>query len=137
MAILVMFSNYFHDLATAIFAVSAVTAYLLQRSLAMQTAPATVQPAVRGLQPVDRSLRPVVRGVQRMGYYSLAWTLLFGSIRGLTYREYEWVEAAGRNQVPALVVKHVFLVALVITGVVFLYRLRRLQAGAEGAEASR
>ena len=130
MAILVMFSNYFHDLATAIFAVSAVTAYLLQRTLAMQVASTAVQ-------PVDRSLRPVVRGVQRMGYYSLAWTLLFGSIRGLTYREYEWVEAAGRNQVPALVVKHVFLVALVITGVVFLYRLRRLQAGAEGAEASR
>ena len=129
MAILVMFSNYFHDLATAIFAVSAVTAYLLQRSLAMQTAPAA--------QSVDRSLRPVVRGVQRMGYYSLAWTLLFGSIRGITYREYEWVEAAGRNQVPALVVKHVFLVALVITGVVFLYRLRRLRAVAEGAEASR
>jgi len=144
MAILVMFSNYFHDLATAIFAVSAVTAYLLQRSLAAQTAPATVQsvdrslrPVDRSLQPVDRGLQPVVRGVQRMGYYSLAWTLLFGSVRGLTYREYEWVEAAGRNQVPALVVKHFFLVALVITGVVFLYRLRRLQTGAEGAEASR
>jgi len=130
MAILVMFSNYFHDLATAIFAVSAVTAYLLQRTLAMQTAPAAAQ-------SVDRSLRPVIRGVQRMGYYSLAWTLVFGSFRGLTYREYEWVEAAGRNQVPALVVKHVFLVALVITGVVFLYRLRRLQAGAEVAEAIR
>jgi hypothetical protein len=130
MAILVMFSNYFHDLATAIFAVSAVTAYLLQRTLAMQTAPATEQ-------SVDRSLRRVIRGVQRMGYYSLAWTLVFGSIRGLTYREYEWVEAVGRNQVPALVVKHVFLVALVITGVVFLYRLRRLQAAADGAEASR
>ena len=114
MAILVMFSNYFHDLATAIFAVSAVTAYLLQRSLAMQAAPATVQ--------------PMVRGIQRMGYYSLAWTLVFGYIRGLTYRQYEWTEAAGRDQVAALVVKHVFLVALVITGVVFLYRLRQLQA---------
>jgi hypothetical protein len=122
MAILVMFSNYFHDLATAIFAVSAVTAYLLQRSLAMQAAPATVQ--------------PMVRGIQRMGYYSLAWTLVFGYIRGLTYRQYEWTEAAGRDQVAALVVKHVFLVALVIAGLVFLYRLRRLVV-AEGAEASR
>ncbi|MBW2541021.1 MAG: hypothetical protein JRF15_02940 [Deltaproteobacteria bacterium] len=113
MAILVMFSNYFHDLATAIFAVSAVTAYLLQRSLAMQTAPA--------------SLQPVVRGIQRMGYYSLAWTLVFGAFRSMTYREYEWVEAAGRDQVPALVVKHIFLAALVITGVIFLYKLRRLR----------
>jgi hypothetical protein len=39
--------------------------------------------------------------------------------------------------VPALVVKHVFLVALVITGIVFLYRLHRLQVVGEGAEASR
>lgn len=122
MATLVMFSNYFHDLATAIFAVSAVAAYFLQRSLAMQTAPATVQ--------------PMVRGIQRMGYYSLAWTLVFGYIRGLTYRKYEWTEAAGRDQVAALVVKHVFLVALVIAGLVFLYRLRRLTGVAEGAEAS-
>ncbi len=122
MAILVMFSNYFHDLATAIFAVSAVTAYLLQRTLAMQTAPAPLQ--------------PVVRGIQRMGYYSLAWTLVFGYIRGLTYRQYEWTEAAGRDQVAALVVKHVFLVALVIAGLVFLYRLRRLGGVTEGAEAS-
>jgi hypothetical protein len=123
MAILVMFSNYFHDLATAIFAVSAVTAYLLQRSLAMRVAP--------------EPLQPVVHGIQRVGYYSLAWTLVFGSFRGITYRNYEWVEAAGRNQIPALVVKHIFLVALVITGIVFLYRLRRLKAVEEAAEAGR
>jgi len=127
MAILVMFSNYFHDLATAIFAVSAVTAYLLQRSLAMQAAPATVQSVDRSVQPVDRSIQPVVRGVQRMGYYSLAWTLLFGSIRGLTYREYEWVEAAGRDQVAVLMVKHIILVSLVIAGCVALYKLHRLE----------
>jgi hypothetical protein len=47
-------------------------------------------------------------------------------IRGITYREYEWVEAAGRGQVPVLVLKHVILVSLVTTGVIFLYRVRRL-----------
>ena len=112
MAILVMFSNYFHDLATALFAVSAVTAYLLRRSLAMQAAPATLQ--------------PVVRGVVRVGYGALAWTLVFGYVRGLAYRKYEWAEAAGRDQVTALVVKHIFLVILVVIGCVMLYKLRRL-----------
>ncbi len=112
MAILVMLNNYMHDLATAVFAVSAVTAYLLRRSLAMRLAPETVQ--------------PVVRGVVRVGIFSLAWTLFFGFIRGLTYREYEWVEAAGRDQVAVLVVKHVILVSLVIAGCVVLYRLHRL-----------
>jgi hypothetical protein len=112
MALLVMLNNYLHDLATAVFAVSAVTAYLLRRSLAMRGAPEIV--------------RPVVRGVVRVGIASLIWTLLFGFVRGLTYREYEWVEAAGRDQVPALVAKHVILVCLVIAGCVVLYRLYRL-----------
>jgi hypothetical protein len=121
MAILVMFSNYFHDLATAIFAVSAVTAYLLRVSLAMQAAPATIQ--------------PVVRGVVRVGYGALAWTLVFGYVRGLAYRKYEWAEAAGRDQVTALVVKHIFLVILVIVGCVMLYKLHRLGKLGDGAAA--
>jgi hypothetical protein len=120
MAILVMLNNYLHDLATAVFAVSAVAAYLLRRSLAMQAAPATVQ--------------PLLQGIVRIGYFSLAWTLFFGFIRGLTYRQYEWAEAAGRDQVAALLVKHVILASLVIAGCVFLYRLHRLGRAPEGAE---
>jgi hypothetical protein len=123
MAILVMLNNYMHDLATAVFAVSAATAYILRRSLAMRAAPETVE--------------PVVRGVVRVGVFSLAWTLIFGFIRGLTYREYEWVEAAGRDQVAVLVVKHVILVSLVIAGCVVLYRLHRLGRGPGAAEAGR
>jgi hypothetical protein len=57
-------------------------------------------------------------------------------VRGLTYREYEWAEAAGRDQVAALVVKHVVLVALVLAGCVFLYRLQRLGRDTEGGAAS-
>ena len=121
MAILVMLNNYMHDLATAVFAVSAVSAYLLRRSLAMRAAPETVQ--------------PVVRGILRVGIFALVWTLFFGFVRGLTYREYEWVEAAGRDQVAVLVVKHVILVSLVIAGCVVLYRLHRLGPAPESAEA--
>ena len=112
MAIVVMFSNYLHDLATAIFAVSAVAAWLLYRSVGIREAPEAV--------------RPVAEGLVRVGAFSLAWTLLFGMFRGMTYREYEWVEAAGRGQIPALIVKHVILVSLVIGGVAVLYRVRRL-----------
>ncbi len=101
---------------------SAITAYLLRRSLAMQEAPTC--------------LEPVVRGVVRTGYVALAWTLVFGFVRGLTYREYEWAEAAGRDQVAALVVKHVILVALVLAGCAFLHRLHRLGRNAAGNAAS-
>lgn len=123
MALLVMLNNYLHDLATAVFAVSAVTAYLLRRSIAARGAAQTLQ--------------PVVRGVVRVGVGALIWTLLFGFVRGLTYREYEWVEAAGRDQVPALIAKHVILVCLVIAGCVVLYRLYRLGPIPERASAGR
>lgn len=111
MAILVMLNNYFHDLSTAVFAVSAIAAWLVCRSRAMEEAPAAV--------------RPLAAGLVKVGIASLAWTLLGGMVRGITYREYEWVEAAGRGQVPVLVLKHVILVSLVTVGVFFLYRVRR------------
>jgi hypothetical protein len=120
MAILVMLNNYLHDLATAVFAVSAIAAWLLYRSQALQQAPAAV--------------RPVAAGLVKVGIASLAWTLLAGMIRGMTYREYEWVEAAGRGQVPVLVLKHVILASLVTAGVVVLYRVHRLARAAGGAQ---
>jgi hypothetical protein len=117
-AILVMLNNYFHDLSTAVFAVSAIAAWLVVRSQAMEQAPAAV--------------RPLAAGLVKVGIASFVWTLLGGWIRGITYREFEWVEAAGRGQVPVLVLKHVILFSLVVVGIVVHYRVhRRLRA--EGA----
>ena len=111
-AVLILLNNYLHDLATAVLAVSAVAAWLLLRSSTAQRAPAV--------------LRPVADGLVGVGLFALGWTLLGGVVRALAYREYEWMEAAGRNQVPALVVKPVILVAMVVLGLVMLYRVRRL-----------
>jgi hypothetical protein len=112
MAILVMLNNYFHDLSTAVFAVSAIAAWLVCRSQAMEEAPSAV--------------RPLAAGLVKVGVASLLWTLIGGMFRGMTYNEYEWVEAAGRGQVPVLVLKHVILISLVTAGIVFLMRVRRL-----------
>jgi hypothetical protein len=111
-AILVMLNNYLHDLATAVFAVSALAAYLLQRTAAMAAAPEAV--------------RPVATGIVKIGFYALVWTLLGGIIRALAYHRYEWMEAAGRGQVAALVVKHVILVSLVVLGLIFFHKVRRI-----------
>jgi len=110
LAIVVMLNNYFHDLATAVFAVSALAAYLLQRTVAMASVP--------------EILRPVVTGLVKIGSYALLWTLLGGVIRALAYRRYEWVEAAGRGQVVALGLKHVILVSLVVLGIFVLHKVR-------------
>jgi len=109
-----MLNNYMHDLMTAVFAVSAVASWLLLRSTAAREAPGAI--------------RPVARGLIRLGSFSLLWVLLGGVVRALAYRKYEWMESVGREQVPALVVKHVILVSLVVAGVAVLIRARRLVA---------
>ena len=87
------------------------------------------------LQEAPAAVRPLASGIVKVGIASLAWTLLGGWIRGMTYREYEWVEAAGRGQVPVLVLKHVIMVALVAAGVAVLYRVHRMLRAGEAPES--
>jgi hypothetical protein len=123
MAVLVMLNNYLHDLATAVFAVSALAAYLVLRSAAANEAPV--------------ALRPVAAGLVRVGLVALVWTLAGGVVRALAYTRYEWMEAAGRAQIPALVVKHVILVSLVIAGLIVLWRAHRTLACGATEEPAR
>jgi hypothetical protein len=123
MAVLVMLNNYLHDLATAVFAVSALAAYFLLRSPAAREAPAAVQ--------------PVIQGLVRVGTIALLWTLAGGVVRALAYKRYEWMEAVGKAQVPALVLKHVILVSFVVLGVLVLRRVRQLESPATKEEVAR
>lgn len=115
LALLVMLNNYFHDLATAVFAVVSVAAYLLHRQL-------------DGNFPPER-VRAVIGALVRIGYGSLAWVILGGVLRALAYRRYEWMGAAGEDQVPVLAVKHVILVGCTVLGLIALHRARRALRG--------
>ena len=117
MAVLVMLNNYMHDLATAVFGVSALTAYFLLQSRSAREAPAAI--------------RPVIQSLVKVGTIALVWTLAGGVVRALAYKRYEWMEAVGKAQVPALILKHVILVSFVVLGVVVLLRVRRLAPAVE------
>lgn len=56
------------------------------------------------------------------------WVLIIvgGIIRTVSYKEYEWSEAAGKDQIPALIIKHILLVILVIFGTLLQFRLRKI-----------
>ena len=111
LGIAVMMNNYTHDLATAVFAVTVLAAWLILRTSAIRKAP--------------EALEPVIRGLQRAGAVSLAATLILGAVRAAAYKQYEWSEAVGRAQIPALVVKHIILVSLVLLGLRFLFLVRK------------
>jgi hypothetical protein len=106
-AIFVMLNNYFHDLAVAFLFASSLMAHLVVREWPGQPSPG------------------LVRVLSRVAWTSLAWVLLGGVVRVIFYKEYEWLPKAGTAQIPALMVKHVVLVALTVWGLIGVVRLNR------------
>ncbi|MBI5509411.1 MAG: hypothetical protein HY903_11725 [Deltaproteobacteria bacterium] len=111
LGVAIMLNNYFHDLATALLFASGVALALMLRA-----AP----------QAGVEALRPIFRGMQRLAWISLVWILVGGVPRLVYFQEFEWANAAGRSQIPALVVKHVAMFTLVGGGGIVWWRLRRL-----------
>jgi len=106
-ALFVMLNNYFHDLAVAFLFASSLMAHLVVREL--QNRPST----------------RLVRALRRVAWGSLAWVMLGGIVRVIFYREYEWLPKAGTAQIPALMVKHVVMVALTLWGLIGVIKLQR------------
>jgi hypothetical protein len=52
--------------------------------------------------------------------------VLFGIMRALAYKSYEWNAAAGQSQVTLLIVKHIIFTLFFLPGVVFYIKARRL-----------
>lgn len=106
-ALVVMLSNYFHDVAVAFLFAASLLSHLLLRYL-----PDGVPPGL-------------VKMLGRVAWVSLAWILAGGGVRAYFYQDYEWVTPAGDAQILALAVKHVLLVVLTVWGLVGIRRLRR------------
>ncbi len=110
-ATLIMLNNYFHDLAVAVLFSGVLVSWLIWRGL---------QKEGTGADAAFFKNR-VWRGLSWLIWGSLAWILVGGVIRAVAYLDYEWLPAAGRSQIPALVIKHVLLVSIVGWGL-YLYR---------------
>ena len=121
-----MLVNYLHDLAVAVFFVASLAALFLEREAAGQGC----GPAGQGCGP---AVHAVCRRLLRVACAAFAVVLAGGVVRTVTFREYEWMEAAGRGQVSALVVKHVILASLAAAALAACVRVRsRLREGGKG-----
>jgi hypothetical protein len=116
----IMFNNYMHDVATALLLASAIAAWLLARGYAEHGSGAGV----------GEYFLYVYHRLTRLAVGALAWIILGGVPRLWAYREFEWANAAGNEQVHALVAKHVVAFILVGVGAYFWARLRATAKGA-------
>ena len=114
--VLVMLNNFFHDFSVALLACALLGLATLWRA-APEAGPAAA-PAIAALEKL---------GV-RVAWVSFAGIILFGVGRTVAFMDYEWFPAVGRGLVPALAVKHVFLVLLL--GVMLRAALRARRAAA-------
>lgn len=113
MAVAVMLNNFFHDLSVAFF-----TCALLGEIALWRAAPEVAPPAVPLLLTLDRL-------ALQIGAWAFAGVIGFGAVRTAAFTTYEWLPAAGRGQIPALVVKHVLLVTLLTLPLAVAWRVRR------------
>ena len=118
-----MMNNYFHDVATALLAASGFALWVMLRRY---DAGARGPDAARYFLEIHGSM-------SRLARFSLAWIVLGGVPRTLFYAEFEWANAAGRAQVPALLVKHVLAFAFVAGGASLWVKLRRRVAEVRAA----
>ncbi len=96
-ALLIMLNNYFHDVATALLLASGVTMWVLARKYARNSNP-----------EVTIYFLKTYKAMTRLALFSLAWIIVGGIPRTIFYKDFEWANAAGKGQVEALIVKHIF-----------------------------
>lgn len=112
MSLAIVFNNYFHDLATGVFFGCAITLWAVSRSLKADPARA-------------EALAPIYAALTRALWISVAWILLGGVPRTIFFPTYEFIPALGKDIVPALIVKHVFMFTAVGIGIAAWVSARR------------
>ena len=112
--VLIMMNNYLHDVATALLAASAFTLWVLLKL----TYTYEDRGAISFFLAAHRKLVILAR-------VALVWIVLGGIPRTIFYNDFEWANAAGKGQVPALVVKHILMAGLVLLGGFGWVRMRR------------
>jgi hypothetical protein len=58
--------------------------------------------------------------------FSFAGIIIFGIIRVITYKQYEWNQLAGQSQITLLLVKHVILSLAFVFGLVYYFKASNL-----------
>jgi hypothetical protein len=113
LGVAVMMNNYFHDVATALMAASAFCLYAVDRVQASLDTPASALFFLRAHRIMVRFFR-----------FAFWWIILGGVPRTIFYVSFEWNHFADKQQVPALMVKHVLMTVLVVWGVIAWRRLK-------------
>ena len=100
-----MISNYFHDLSVALLVSNILVIYILGKFLEKNP-------------DKELILANTFNKLSKLTYIALAYVLAGGALRAYYFKEFEWHPAVGKEQITALVIKHIVLIVLTILGIV-------------------
>jgi uncharacterized membrane protein len=107
LGVAIMMNNYFHDVATALLVASGFLIWVIVKRYDVTT---------KDTDTTEYFLR-IYRSAINFAKFSLIWIIIGGVPRTLFYKEFEWANAVGKSQVPALIVKHILAFTFLGTGV--------------------
>ncbi len=113
LGVAVMMNNYFHDVATALMIGSAVALHAIARIQAEMKSNEATLFFLKSYEKMTALFR-----------FALWWIIIGGVPRTIFYASFEWNHFADKQQVPALMVKHVLMAAAVIYGIRAWRRLK-------------
>ena len=122
LGVAIMMNNYFHDVATAMLIATSFTLHALVRIQSTMNSPLATLFFLKTYRRMVKLFR-----------FALWWVILGGVPRTIFYTSFEWANAADKMQVPALMVKHVMIVTLVVWGIIAWRRLKRKVADLENS----
>ena len=102
--VIIMFNNYFHDLATAFLGVSAFMLLAIKKHLLKNKVENNREIYIKAFHYLSK-----------LALISLAWIILGGIPRTIFFKKYEWWDAVVKGVVAALVMQHIIMFA--VTGV--------------------
>ena len=123
--VLIMMNNYFHDVATALLFSSGIAMWVIYKKFGGSDS-----------QEVRDYFLRLYKSISLLVRFSLAWIILGGIPRVIFYKEFEWANAAGKGQVPALIVKHILFVIFISAGAYVWFKIKMkadsIKAGMKG-----
>lgn len=105
MGVFVMMNNYFHDVATAMLLMASLLMMFLIREVERHGNIETKKLFV-DLYP---KISHIIGG-------AIVFIVMAGIVRTFTYKDFEWANAVGNEQVPAIIVKHILVVLFLFFG---------------------
>ena len=113
MALIILLNNFLHDFSAAGWIFCTVILWSMLRYKIPR-------------DEANKIIKSMLKTILLLMRLSLAGIVLFGVVRALAYKEYEWSAAAGESQVLLLIVKHFILTVVFVVGLVYYLKARKI-----------